>query len=126
MDKLVKSVKHWQIPVLGLLGLWFAVSPWPLGYAADRGVLAVNVVLGLAILASAVVATHPGHVASAAWSAFILGLVAAISVWVLGHGDDMSLALNAVATGLVTAALGCMLGFSVADPDSWWNDRIAH
>jgi hypothetical protein len=126
VDKLLKSVKHWQVPVVGLLGLWFAVSPWLLGYGEDHKVLAANVVLGLAILASAVVATRPGRVASAAWSGFVLGLVAAISAWVLGHGDDMSLALNAVATGLVTATLSCMLGFSVADPDSWWNDRVAH
>lgn len=126
MDKLWKSIPHWQVPVVGLLGLWFAASPWLLGHAQDHKVLAVNVVLGLAIVASAVVATRPGHVASAAWSAFILGLVAAISAWVLGHGDDMGLALNAVATGLVTATLSCMLGFSVADPDRWWNDRIAH
>lgn len=126
MDKMMKRIKHWPIPVVGLLGLWFAVSPWVLGTADQAGVMAVSFVLGLALFAAAVVMTRTGHATSGAWTGLVLGLVAAVSPWLLGHGDDTTHALNAVATGLVAAALSCMVGFKVMDPDQWWNDRVAH
>lgn len=125
MKKLLKSVKHWQIPVIGLLGLWLAVSPWVLGAAEDARVVAAGLVPGLALVAAAVAMTRPGHASSAAWSGLVVGLVTAVSPWLLGHADDMTRAVNAVASGIVAAALSCMVGFQVVDPDHWWSDRVA-
>ena len=125
MEKLLKSMKHWQVPVVGLLGLWFAVSPWVLGTAHETRLMAVSLVVGLALVASAVAMTRGGHASSGAWSGLVLGLVAAVSTWLLGHSEDMNQVLNAVATGLLAAILSCMVGLAVMDPDKWWNDRVA-
>lgn len=125
MEKLLKSAKHWQIAVIGLLGAWLSLSPWVLGAAQDTRVVGAGLVLGLALVAAAVVMTRPGHASCAAWSGLVVGLVTAVSPWLLGHADDMTHALNAVATGIAAAALSCMVGFQVVDPDHWWSDRVA-
>ena len=126
MDKLIKRVKHWQSPVVGLLGLWFAVSPWVLGFVDEQRLMVVTLVQGLALVATAAVMLHDKHAASGAWGTAVLGVVAAVSPWLLGHGEDLRVAANAVLTGVVSALLGFMVGLKAADPDTWWNDRVAH
>ncbi len=122
----MKAVRHWEIPVIGLLGLWFAVSPWALGSAENTRMVAVNVVLGLALATAAASMTRTGHASSAAWGGLVLGLVTAVSPWLLGNTENVIAALNAVATGLVAGTLSCMVGFKSVDTENWWDDKVAH
>jgi len=126
MDKSVFSVRHWQAPVVGLLGLWLAASPWVIGLSGDRALLAAHVVLGLALAASGAAMAHRSKPAWGAWLALVLGLATAASPWLLGFAGQAGPSTNAVATGLVAAALALMVGWTSADPESWWNDRVAH
>lgn len=126
MDKSVKKyVRHWQVPVVALLGLWFAISPWIVGPSGDK-VMAANVALGLALVAAAAGMLHPPKAAWGAWLAVLLGLLTAVSPWLLGYGEQVSQAANALATGLVCAILAFMVGLLVTDQDAWWNDRVVH
>ena len=126
MDKKsLTSVQHWQAPVVGLLGIWLSVSPWVLG--PSGGVLsAACVALGAALVASAAAMVYRSTAAWGAWLAVVLGLVAAVSPWLLGFSDQPDATLNALAIGIVAAILGFMVGLTSTDPDSWWNDRVAH
>lgn len=126
MDKSIKSLKHWQLPVVGVLGLWLAVSPWVVGPTGTDALVWGTVALGLALVAAAAGMAHPTKAAWAAWVAVVIGLLAAVSPWLLGYAEQTSAATNAVATGLVCAILGFMVGLMATDPDRWWNDRVAH
>jgi len=126
VEKLRKSIKHWQSPIVGVLGLWLAASPWALGTADQKPAMVLSVVLGLALFAAAIAMNRAGHASSGAWAGVVLGLAAAVSPWLLGPADDMNYVLSAVATGLFAAVLSCMVGFLVMDPDDWWKDRVAH
>ena len=124
--KSLMSSKHWQVPVIGLLGLWFAVSPWIVGPSGSDMLLAANVALGVALVAAAAAMLHPTRAALGAWLAVVLGLLTAISPWLLGYSDQTSPVSNAVAVGLASALLGLMVGLLATDPDNWWNDKVAH
>jgi hypothetical protein len=127
MDKKsLMTPKHWQAPVVGLLGAWFAVSPWIVGPASSGMVSVTHVVLGLALVAAALAMSSMTNGAWGAWLAMAVGLVAAVSPWLLGFAEAREATANAVITGCVAAILGCMVGFVSTDPDSWWNDRAAH
>jgi len=126
MKASLKSLKHWQVPVVGLLGLWLAVSPWVVGPAGSDMLVAATVGLGIALVATAAGMAHPTKAAWGAWLTVVFGLLAAVSPWLLGYADQTNAVTNAVATGLVSAILGFMVGLMATDPDSWWNDRVAH
>lgn len=126
MKKLLKSIKHWQAPVVGLLGLWLAVSPWVVGPTGSALLAGACVALGLALVASASVMAYPAKAAWGAWLTVAVGIVAAVSPWLLGFSEQPDAVTSAVSTGLVAAALGFMVGLASSDPDSWWNDRVAH
>jgi SPW repeat len=122
--KLLTSTKHWQVPLIGLLGLWLAVSPWVVGLSGSGMPLAANVALGLALVAAAAAMLHPTKAALGAWLAVVLGLVTAVSPWLLGYSGQMGAVSNAVATGLASALLGLMVGLMATEPDHWWNDHV--
>ena len=104
MNKGKLQVKHWQDPVVGLLGLWFAGSPWLLDLTYSTAAVAASLALGLALLAVAVGAMLVPHKWER-WAAAALGAGAAASPWLLGFADDTVAWRNAVATGLVAALL---------------------
>jgi hypothetical protein len=124
--KLQMSIKHWQAPVVGLLGLWLAASPWVVGPTGSDMLTAAFVALGVALVASAAAMAHPSKASWGAWLAVVFGLAAAVSPWGLGFAQQSDATTNAVATGLVAAILGLMAGLASSGPDSWWNDRVAH
>ena len=124
--KSLMSIKHWQVPAIGLLGLWFAVSPWVVGPSGGDMLLAANVILGLALVAAAAAMLHPTKAALGAWLAVVVGLLTAISPWLLDYSAQTGAVSNAVAVGLASAILGLMVGLLATDPDKLWNDPIAH
>lgn len=53
-----RKIKHWQDPVNVVLGLWFVVSPWIVGYADRTPAMWSAVIAGL-VLAAAAASTRP-------------------------------------------------------------------
>ena len=126
MDKSVFSVKHWQAPVVGLLGVWLAVSPWVLGLDGNPVPAAVHVALGLGLGAAGAAMAYAANAAGGAWLTVVLGLVAAASPWLFGFAGQPPATTNVLATGLIAAVLGFVVGLRTVDPESWRDDRMAH
>lgn len=127
MDKKsLTSIKHWQAPVVGLIGVWLAVCPWVVGPTGSDLLSASCVALGAALVASAAAMASPAKAAWGAWLTVVFGLVAAVSPWLLGFSEQSDATMNVLAAGLVATILGFMVGLASSDPDSWWNDRVAH
>ncbi|MGH8820177.1 MAG: SPW repeat protein [Rhodoferax sp.] len=120
----MKQLKHWQDPVNCLLGLWFVLSPWVVGYQDMSGAVASAIVLGvLMIIASFGAMLVPK--AWEEWSQFVLGILMIIAPWVVqfsSHGDAMR---TSVITGIVTLILA--LWTLLTDKDyGGWAHRTAH
>ena len=127
MDKKsLTSIKHWQAPVVGLIGVWLAISPWVVGPSGSNLLSASCVALGAALAASAAAMAFPAKASWGAWLTVVFGLVAAVSPWLLGFSEQSGATTNVLAAGLVATILGLMVGLASSDPDSWWNDRVAH
>jgi hypothetical protein len=123
--KSLTSMKHWQAPIVGVLGVWLAVSPWVVGPTGSDLLSASCVALGVALVASAAAMAFPARAAWGAWLSVVVGLLAAVSPWLLGFSEQSDATINASAAGLVAAILGFMVGLASSDPDGWWNDRVA-
>jgi hypothetical protein len=126
MPSALKHIKHWQVPVAVLLGLWVAASPWIVGPSGDRTLVAADVVLGLALAAAAAGMGHPTKAARSAWIAAAFGLLVAASPWVLHYADQLKAAGNAAAAGLLATLLAAWIALLETDRDAWWNDKVAH
>ncbi len=119
------QLKHWQDPVVALLGAWFAVSPWVLGFEAHTAAKAASLVLGLLLLAVGLAAVFAPR-SWEHWSTVALGVLAAVSPWLLGFAGQARAMENAVAVGLVSLVLAL---WALARDDQlggWWHDRMAH
>lgn len=97
--------KRWQDWATLVAGLWFAVSPWVLGYEGNRDVVLYNALItGLAIvLFSAGALAKPET-----WEEvvdFLLGVWTMVSPWVLGFSDQRPIAVNAMVVGLLVTVL---------------------
>lgn len=104
MKKFQSYLKHWQDAVIGVLGIWFAASPWLLDLQYSTVIVATGVATGLALLLLAI----GSFVAPRAWEHWAqaaIGAGAAASPWLLGYAEDPLAWRNAVAVGLVCALL---------------------
>jgi len=121
------KISSWQDPVIGLLGAWFAVSPWVLGYANLTDASAASVLLGLGLVAMAVAGVAKGY-NWARWGALALGLGAAAAPWVLGFGEQTDPARNALGVGLLSALLAAwmLVRGHAHRSGSWRGDWLAH
>lgn len=127
MDKeSLMSIKHWQAPVVGLIGVWLALSPWIVGPTGSDLLSGFCVALGTALVASAAAMASSAKASWGAWLAVVFGLVAAVSPWLLGFTEQSDATTNVLAAGLVTTILGFMVGLASSDADSWWSDHVAH
>lgn len=124
--KSLVTIKHWQAPVTGLLGLWLAASSWVLGPSGSDMLSAAFVALGVGLVAAAAAMASSSKVAWGAWLTVVLGLVTAVSPWLFGFTEQSNATTNALATGLVAAVLGFMVGLGSSEPGGWRNDRVAH
>jgi hypothetical protein len=98
------KVKHWQDPVVALLGAWFAASPWLLQLEHSVPVVAASLALGLALVLMALGSLFAPR-RWERWSEAALGLAVAVSPWLAGFADDSVGSGNAVTVGLVAALL---------------------
>lgn len=100
----MNHVKHWQDPVNCLLGLWFVLSPWVVGYQDSSGAVATAIVLGiLMIIASFGAMLVPK--AWEEWSEVVLGILMIIAPWVVQFSSNGDAMRTSVITGIVTLIL---------------------
>jgi hypothetical protein len=97
------NVKHWQDPVTLMLGLWMLVSPWVLGYEAEKSLMWSGVVLGALITLTALVGLFKAA-ESAEWTNAVLGLCGVVSRWIPAVSSVVATA-NAVTVGISVGGL---------------------
>ena len=102
-------------PVRALATLWILISPWVLFVTAvaEPSVPAAisHLVVGMVMMVFAVAPTTSPN-ASETWVDFAGGMWLAVSPWWLGYGDNWSLVLNSVVSGVVVIGLS---GWEIAD-----------
>ena len=127
MKAVLNDLRRWQAPVMGIIGLWLAVSPWVPGLGASEDALWGRLALGAALVAAAVAMASPAAACVGAWSGVAVGLVTIASPWLLDHGSSLAAAFNTVAVGAAATVLAFWVGLLETDQDGWWDDRgIAH
>ena len=99
----MKQLKHWQDVTNAVLGAWLLFSPLALGFQSDLTAVANVVLVGVALLATALGAIFVPR-AWEEWTETILGLWLAVSPWVLGF-ESAAARSSAVVTGLVILTL---------------------
>ena len=122
----MRQVKHWQDPVNAVLGAWMILSPWALGFASEQIPMGAAVVLGTALLATALGATFVPK-AWEEWTELGIGVLAVVAPWVLRFSALQVAMMSMVVTGIVVAALAVWT--LATDKDfraDWGRDRVAH
>jgi hypothetical protein len=115
--------KRWQDMVNGVLGLWMLASPSILGFAAP-GSTATRVawILGLAIVVFAGIAVYMPKAWEEALNV-ILGLLLLASPWTLSYSDQARPTTNAVVVGLLVTALAVWAMLMDTAVQKWWHER---
>lgn len=94
----MKQLKALADPVNLVLGMWLALSPWELGHSGETVPTANAVIVGVALVATALGAI----LVPRAWeerTELALGLWLVVSPWALGFSADGRAMRAAVATG---------------------------
>lgn len=120
----MKQMKHWQDPVNAVVGAWFALSPWILGFADQPAAMASSVITGLALAAAALGAMFLPR-AWEEWTESALGLWMVVSPWLLGFSGLQFAMANAVASGLVVIVLALWVLATDKDYSGWWTGDVA-
>ena len=100
----MKKFKHWQDPVNAVLGAALVLSPWILGFSDETFAMSNAVVIGLALVATALGAMLAPK-AWEEWTEAILGLWMVISPWALAYSHVKAAMYAAVAVGLIVVLL---------------------
>lgn len=107
-------MKRWQDWANLVLGAWMILSPWALGFADPKSMAAVSAwILGAAIVVFAAIAMY----APKAWEEgvnLILGLALIASPWVLNFAAHSTPTTNAAIVGILVTALA--IWAMLADP----------
>jgi hypothetical protein len=119
------NLKHWQDPVIALLGAWLAISPWVLGLQANTAVLAGSVIVGLVLIAAAIAAMYAPHIWEH-WVTALLGALTGISPWLLGYAENQTAVISAAIVGIAVLVLSMWVLARDIKPASWWHDGVAH
>jgi len=119
-----KSMKHWQDPVNVVIGAWFVLSPWALGFAEHWAATASSVVVGIALAAAALGAIFVPR-AWEEWLEAALGLWMVVSPWVLGFAAMQTAMLNAVIGGVVVLVLALWVLGTDKDYGGWFAKRAS-
>lgn len=99
-------MKRWQDWVNIVLGAWMFLSPWILGFAGTQSAAAWTAwILGAAVLVFAGIAAYMHQ----AWEEavnIILGICLIASPWVFNFAAESTPTSNSVIVGLLVAAFG--------------------
>ena len=120
----MKLLKHWQDWVNAALGLWLVSSPWVMGFQADLAVTSNAVLVGLALMATAMGAVLVPR-AWEEWTEIGLGMWLMVSPWVLGYSALQAAMLVAVLTGTAVVVLALWTLFFARDYRNWLSDETA-
>lgn len=121
----MKQLKHWQDPVNGVLGAWLVLSPWVLGFPGDTMAMSNAVIVGAALVATALGAILVPR-AWEEWTEAALGLWMMVSPWVVGFSGSRNAMYAAVATGVVILALALWTLLTDKDYSHWLRERVTH
>ena len=98
----MKQIKHWQDSVNGVLGAALILSPWAAGFADSTLATGNAVLVGFALIATALGAILAPKVWEE-WTEAGLGLWLVLSPWVLAYSQVQAAMFVAVFGGLVVA-----------------------
>jgi hypothetical protein len=121
----MKSIKHWQDVVSVAIGVWFAASPWVLGFQGHQSAMIGSLAAGLLLVGVALGATLAPR-AWEEWTEGALGLWMMVSPWVLGFAALQAAMLNAVVCGVVVLLLALWVLTTDRDYGGWLSDRMVH
>jgi len=120
----MKQLKHWQDAVNVLLGAWLVLSPWALAFQGDALVTSNVVLVGLALVATALGAILVPR-AWEEWTEAFIGLWLMASPWVLGFYGLRQAMFGAMITGLVVIVLAMWTLLTDKDFRNWLSDEPA-
>jgi hypothetical protein len=100
----MRQPKHWQDLVNALLGVWVIVSPWVLGFEGSSMAMSNAVIVGIALVATALGAVFVPR-AWEEWTEAALGLWLVVSPWVLGFSGHREALLSMMIAGLAVVGL---------------------
>ncbi len=100
----MKNIKHWQDPVNAVLGVALVLSPWVLDYSSESFAMSNAVVIGVALVATALGAMLAPK-AWEEWTEAVLGLWMIMSPWVLAFTHVQAAMYVAVGIGLIVVLL---------------------
>ena len=106
------------------LGLWLVSSSWVMGFQADLTVTSNAVLVGLALMATAMGAILVPR-AWEEWTEVGIGMWLMASPWVLGFSTLNAAMLVAVGTGTVVVVLALWTLFFARDYRAWLSDEPA-
>jgi hypothetical protein len=96
-------MNRWQDWTKVVLGLWFAATPWILGYSGLTGALWSGLITGLVVAILAALALPAGRQMWAEWLSLIAGAWMFISPWVVGFAANSVALWNALIVGVLVA-----------------------
>jgi len=119
--------KRWQDWTNGILGLWMFASPWILGFAAGNGPAARSAwILGLAIILFAGIAVYMYKTWEEALN-IILGLCLVASPWALKYTDQVRPMTNSVVIGLLVTIFAVWAMTKDTTVQRWLHEhRVTH
>ena len=122
--KHMKHMKHWQDPANAVIGAWLVMSPWVLGFQNSSPALSNSLIIGMALLATALGAIFLPN-AWEEWTEVGLGVWMMLSPWMFGFSNLGAATLNALVSGQLI--LGLALWVLGIDKDwGFGHDRPAH
>jgi len=121
------AAKRWQDAINAVLGLWVFASPSILGFGvAGSPATRTAWILGLAIAVFAGIAVYMPKAWEEALN-IILGICLLASPWALGYADQARPATSAMVVGLLVTALAIWAMLKDTAVQKWWHDhRLPH
>ena len=117
------ATKRWQDWANGILGLWMLASPWMFGFAAgDNPAARAAWLLGAAIIVFAGIAVYIPKAWEEALN-IILGLCLLASPRALSYTDQPKATLNAVLIGLFVTLFAVWAMVMDTTVQKWWHER---
>jgi hypothetical protein len=117
-------IKHWQDPVNAAVGVWLVISPWVLGFQNNSPALSNALIIGMALLGTALGAIYLPQ-AWQEWSEAGLGAWLLASPWVVGFETLQAATVNVAIAGTIVLVLA--LWVLAIDKDfGLLGDRAAH
>ena len=120
----IKQMKHWQDPVNAVIGVWLMISPWVLGFQNSSPALSNSLIIGMALLATALGAILVPS-AWEEWTEVGLGVWMVLAPWMFGFSNLGLATANALVSGVLILALAMW----VLGTDKDWGfgrDRPVH